>query len=138
MKSVQVLFIIFLFNITMIKFSNFIRISTIMIDDPNSLYGYQVTVPAVRLAVEFVNRKYPEINMTASYRNASLHCEASKAGPIAAEEYYKNDVSAFIGPACSIGLDQVNKNFFFFLKKEFYNSTILRLAGWLRTGTFLF
>ncbi|GFT06654.1 atrial natriuretic peptide receptor 3 [Nephila pilipes] len=64
---------------------------------------------AVILGVEEVNKLYPHIQFNLKLKNDSNKCFDSYAGVLAAEEYYRSRVSAFVGPACSRALDPVSR-----------------------------
>lgn len=64
---------------------------------------------AVLLGVDDVNRMYQNIQFNVKLKNDSKSCFDNYAGVLAAEEYYQNRVTAFVGPACSRALDSVSR-----------------------------
>jgi hypothetical protein len=70
---------------------------------------HEVIKPALDLAVEEAERRYPLIKFKISLRRGSNDCQRNYAGAYAAEEFYVRKVDAFIGPACSLALDAVGR-----------------------------
>ena len=68
---------------------------------------FEVVKPALELAVERVQRMYPNLRFKLIARKDDRPCGSNVAGAIAAEEFYLRKVSAFIGPSCSLALDPV-------------------------------
>lgn len=68
---------------------------------------YDVAKPALELAVEEANRRFPAIKFDLVVKNDSDTCFMNVAGGLVAEEYYNERAHAFIGPACDLALDQV-------------------------------
>ncbi|KAF8795122.1 Atrial natriuretic peptide receptor 1 like protein [Argiope bruennichi] len=64
---------------------------------------------AVVLGVEDANKRYPHIRFNLKLKNDSKTCFHNYAGVLAAEEYYKSQVTAFVGPACSKALEPVSR-----------------------------
>lgn len=64
---------------------------------------------AVYLGVEQVNKRHPNIKFNLKLINDSRSCFENYAGVLAAEEYYRRNVTAFVGPACSKALDPVSR-----------------------------
>ncbi|RWS07497.1 guanylate cyclase C-like protein 2 [Dinothrombium tinctorium] len=63
--------------------------------------------PSIEIAIEKARKKYPLIQWDQPvFRNAT-ECNSNYAGVVAAEEFYKRRVTAFIGPACGLALDPV-------------------------------
>ncbi|RWS01056.1 atrial natriuretic peptide receptor 1-like protein, partial [Dinothrombium tinctorium] len=69
----------------------------------------ETTYPALVLAAEEANRRYEHINFNLVLKNSSKSCFINDAGVLAAEQYYLDQVHAFIGPACSIALNTVGR-----------------------------
>lgn len=63
--------------------------------------------PALEMAAEEAERRYPLIKFRVSVRKGLKTCEKNVAGALAAEEFYGRKVDAFIGPACSVALQTV-------------------------------
>lgn len=70
---------------------------------------HEVIKPALDLAIEEAERRYPQIKFKISLRRGSNDCQRNYAGAYAAEEFYLRKVDAFIGPACSMALDAVGR-----------------------------
>lgn len=68
---------------------------------------FEIVKPTVELAVEKISAKYPHLKFRVKSRKDDNSCESNVLGAIAAEEYYVNKVSAFIGPICGRALDDV-------------------------------
>lgn len=105
----------------------------------------EVMEPTLEMAVEVANGKYQNLNISLSMKSASSTCRSNRAGAIAAEKYYrsinsnhsnhddwdgkigktgrKGQVSAFIGPACSLALDSVAR------MASYWNVPILTAGG---------
>ncbi|XP_076365945.1 guanylate cyclase 2G-like [Tachypleus tridentatus] len=84
------------------------KIVTIVIHSaPKEPFSYEVVIPSVNLAVLEVKKLYPHIKFVTSYRKNYTNCISHTAGALAAEEYYKQGVSVFVGPGCSFALDSV-------------------------------
>lgn len=65
---------------------------------------------AVSLGVKEANKRYsPNIEFKLKLKNDSRSCFENYAGVLAAEEYYRGKVTAFVGPACSKALDSVSR-----------------------------
>ncbi|GFV90466.1 atrial natriuretic peptide receptor 3 [Trichonephila clavipes] len=64
---------------------------------------------AILLGVDDVNKMYPHIKFNLKLKNDSNKCFENLAGVLAAEEYYRSRVTAFVGPACSRALDPVSR-----------------------------
>lgn len=86
-----------------------VKVSLILTDNPDLLYAYRPSVPAVKLAVQEATRRYAGVGFKfeLSERNASERCATTQAGAIAAEEFYLRGTSLFLGPGCPLALDHV-------------------------------
>ncbi|KAI1289818.1 Receptor-type guanylate cyclase gcy-8 [Halotydeus destructor] len=63
--------------------------------------------PVLQLAADEAMRRNPNLNISVKVRKGSNSCQANHIAAYAAEAYYQDGVSAFIGPACSMALDSV-------------------------------
>ena len=70
---------------------------------------HEVVKPALDLAIDEAEKRFPMIKFKMSMRRGSNDCQRNYAGAHAAEEYYLRKVDAFIGPACSLALDAVGR-----------------------------
>ena len=80
------------------------RLVSIIVSKASTPFDYEISGPAIELAVETVSRLYPHIRFSHVYRNGSNQCTPNVAGFLAAEEYCRHRVTAFIGPGCSDAL----------------------------------
>lgn len=64
--------------------------------------------PALRLATDEVNRRFPHLRFSLVTRDTG-ECQKNHAGAVAAEEYFLRKVSVFVGPACGLSLDSVGR-----------------------------
>ncbi|KAI1289814.1 Atrial natriuretic peptide receptor 1 [Halotydeus destructor] len=86
------------------------RVVILLIDDDNLAYGYQTSVPAIKLAVERMRAEYENIRFVESYRRISKECSITCATVFTADEYFsKNKPSVLIGPANSGALNPVSR-----------------------------
>ncbi|UYV69612.1 NPR1 [Cordylochernes scorpioides] len=71
-------------------------------------YSYHVVRPTLDLALDAARRRYPHLAFRLAVRIGRSDCatDTSAAGQ-AAEAYYRNRVTAFVGPGCSRALDAV-------------------------------
>ncbi|XP_013787766.1 atrial natriuretic peptide receptor 3-like [Limulus polyphemus] len=72
-------------------------------------FYYELITPAIDLAVQKVKLIYPHIAFNITYRTAYNTCANSVAEALAAEEYFKKGVTAFIGPGCTSSLESVSR-----------------------------
>ncbi|GIY96308.1 atrial natriuretic peptide receptor 3 [Caerostris extrusa] len=84
-------------------------IVAIFVSESELQLNVQSLQAAVTLAVDDVNKLYPNIKFNLKLKNDSKTCFNNNAGVLAAEEYYLSRVTAFIGPACSRALDPVGR-----------------------------
>ncbi|GIY26309.1 atrial natriuretic peptide receptor 1 [Caerostris darwini] len=84
-------------------------IVAIFVSESELQLNVQSLQAAVTLAVDDVNKLYPNIKFNLKLKNDSKTCFNNNAGVLAAEEYYLSRVTAFIGPACSRALDPVSR-----------------------------
>ncbi|XP_077564346.1 atrial natriuretic peptide receptor 3-like [Haemaphysalis longicornis] len=72
-------------------------------------FDSNVVIPAVAMAVQGVSKMYPHIRFELVVRNSSRSCLEHHAGALAAEVYYGQGATAFVGPGCSAALDHVGR-----------------------------
>ncbi|KAI1286498.1 Atrial natriuretic peptide receptor 1 [Halotydeus destructor] len=85
-----------------------VRIVGIFVAGSELPYTLELAQPSVEIAIEKARAKFSNIRwLEPSFRNGSSRCTSNYAGVYAAEEFYKDKVTAFIGPACGLALDPV-------------------------------
>ncbi|KAF0290085.1 Atrial natriuretic peptide receptor 1 [Amphibalanus amphitrite] len=82
---------------------------SIIVSKARTPFDYEISGPAIELAVETVSQLYPHIRFTHVYRNGSNRCTPDEAGYLAAEEHCRRPVTAFIGPGCSEALTSLGR-----------------------------
>ncbi|XP_064470104.1 atrial natriuretic peptide receptor 1-like [Ornithodoros turicata] len=116
-------------------------IVSIFLNSSELTFDSNVIIPAVGLAVQSVSRLFPHINFQLVVRNSSQTCLEHYAGALAAEIYYQQGATAFVGPGCSAALDHVGRMASFwnvpaytagglddsFIRKEIY-TTLTRMS----------
>ncbi|GAB6027920.1 hypothetical protein CHUAL_002135 [Chamberlinius hualienensis] len=86
------------------------RIVSILHSRTGDLSDMEYNEAGLSIAIDKVSKAYPRIKFELLFRLATPgKCTANEVGAIAAEEYYKNNVTAFLGPACSYALDPVGR-----------------------------
>lgn len=71
---------------------------------------YKLAKPAIDLAVELVNEKFGHhMHFNVTYKTASNICKHQQAAGYAADEFYVNGASFFVGPGCSESLASVGQ-----------------------------
>ncbi|KAL3253720.1 hypothetical protein MRX96_054499 [Rhipicephalus microplus] len=126
-------------------------IVSIFLQSSELTFDSDVVIPAIAMAVDGVSRLYRNIKFELVVRNSSRTCTEHRAGALAAEVYYTQGATAFVGPGCSAALDHVGRMAAFwnvaaytagglddaFTRKNIY-STLTRLSFSLdRIGSFL-
>lgn len=81
------------------------------LDPSNDLtLDIRLAKPAIDLAIEAAKRSYSEhINFHVSYRSTPDICKHQQAGGHAAEEFFTNGATYFVGPGCSESLSSMGQ-----------------------------
>ncbi|KAK6184927.1 hypothetical protein SNE40_007276 [Patella caerulea] len=83
-------------------------ICSIVVNNTFLPYDIRRSGPAIDMAIEHVQQLYNDtIEFRYLYRDGGSVCGSSVSGYSAAEVYYKDNVSVFIGPGCSLAVEAV-------------------------------
>lgn len=76
-----------------------IVVASIISNGGNLPYDYRRAAPAADLAILEINSRYQgKLNFTYLYRDPGPDCSENDVGAIAADLYYRNNVTGFVGP----------------------------------------
>ncbi|RWS29140.1 atrial natriuretic peptide receptor 1-like protein [Leptotrombidium deliense] len=126
MYRIQVVLILFaLFSIVPSKAARFpVNLVGIFVSQPDLLLNYNVLRPTLHIAAREAEKRFPNLKVQITMRNDTDSCYGNIAANIAAEEYFKGKVSAFIGPSCDFALEQVGR------MASYWNIPVFTAGGW--------
>lgn len=81
-----------------------------LISNQNELpVQFEIFRPTLEMAINDVRKKYPHIQFDLVTVYDDHECQDNVLGALAAEKFYTSQVSAFIGPICSLALDPLSR-----------------------------
>lgn len=81
-----------------------------LISNQNELpVQFEIFRPTLEMAIADVRKKYPHIQFDLATVYDDHECQDNVLGALAAEKFYTSQVSAFIGPICSLALDPLSR-----------------------------
>ncbi|KAI1295476.1 Atrial natriuretic peptide receptor 1 [Halotydeus destructor] len=83
------------------------KVFALLLAEEELPYSYDIYWWALKMAVERVNGRYSNLNITITVKKSPIRCDSSAAPVYAAEEYYTRGLDALVGPACTRGLEPV-------------------------------
>ncbi|XP_060064288.1 atrial natriuretic peptide receptor 1-like [Ylistrum balloti] len=111
-SPVHALFLVVICSISMsyVLASKDIVVASVISNGGNLPYDYRRAAPAADLAMLEINSRYAGIlNFTYLYRDPGPDCSENDVGAIASDLYHLNNVTGFVGPACSHAVNVVGR-----------------------------
>ncbi|RWS28371.1 atrial natriuretic peptide receptor 1-like protein, partial [Leptotrombidium deliense] len=83
------------------------KVFAIVLPDEQLPFSFDTYSFALKFAEKTVNELYNNFRVNVTIRKSSMRCDSSAAPVYVAEEYYRRNLSAILGPSCTRGLEPV-------------------------------